>query len=170
MRGDIAASVPRTAVKDVAVRNDDLEFKAAGELVVLTLGAADARRWAQAMLAPLPTLAHKLGITDRTRLYLCGDVDDDELREAVGLAATTAAALGAADFAILRTDDATELEAFACEAARDAVPAWIVYEKGARAPLGETAVREIMRRRGFIDVKIARVSQRLTALRFLRKA
>jgi|GEM_PF-4692907 len=38
------------------------------------------------------------------------------------------------------------------------------------APLGETAVRGLLRRRGLVDVKVASVSPRLTALAFVRRA
>jgi hypothetical protein len=49
----------------------------------------------------------------------------------------------------------------------DLVPLWIVYPKGGINGFGETAVRETLRQRGFIDTKIASVSPQLTALRFI---
>lgn len=48
------------------------------------------------------------------------------------------------------------------------VPFWVVYTKGKNAPLGETAVRAMLRERGLIDLKVASVSPTLTALKFAR--
>jgi hypothetical protein len=48
------------------------------------------------------------------------------------------------------------------------VPMWVVYTKGPRAPLGETAVRALLRERGLMDLKVASVSPALTALKFAR--
>ena len=48
------------------------------------------------------------------------------------------------------------------------VPIWVVYTKGRGAPLGEAAVRTILRQRGLMDLKVASVSEALTALKFAR--
>ena len=54
---------------------------------------------------------------------------------------------------------------------RSAVPPlWIVYEKGADSAVGETAVRTTLREQGFVDTKIASVSAKLTALRFVKRS
>ena len=47
-------------------------------------------------------------------------------------------------------------------------PEGVVYTKGARAPLGETTVRGMLRERGLMDLKVAAVSPALTALKFAR--
>ena len=48
-------------------------------------------------------------------------------------------------------------------------PLWIVYPKGPASPLKESVVRELLRSLGFIDTKVASVSAKLTALRFVRR-
>ncbi|MBD5633221.1 MAG: hypothetical protein IAI49_01980, partial [Candidatus Eremiobacteraeota bacterium] len=87
-------------------------------------------------------------------------------------AAEGTVALADADVAVVRTDDRAALARWA-EAARAHArlpPIWVVYVKGRSAPLGESAVREEMRRFGFVDTKIAAVSERLTALCFVKRA
>ena len=49
------------------------------------------------------------------------------------------------------------------------VPLWVVYTKGKNGPLGEAAVRAMLRERGLIDLKVAAVSSALTALQFVRR-
>jgi hypothetical protein len=41
-----------------------------------------------------------------------------------------------------------------------------MYPKGAGKPIGETEIRETLRRAGWMDTKVASVSATLTALRF----
>jgi hypothetical protein len=48
-------------------------------------------------------------------------------------------------------------------------PLWIVYPKGANSPVKESLVRDLLRSQGFIDTKVASVSARLTAMRFVRR-
>ena len=117
---------------------------------------------------PPATLAAKLGITATTRVVLDGAADDEALAEA--LAAGTASP--EADLVVLRVDDA---DALAHAASRHAgllmhgVPLWVVYPKGKAAPLGESAIRAMLRARGFMDVKVASVSPALSALKFVRR-
>ncbi len=83
-----------------------MTFWAAGECVELELGAATARRWAEAIAALPPSLAHKLGVTSATRVAITGPVDDPAL--AAALAGSTPAA-HAADLEIVRADTVVAL-------------------------------------------------------------
>jgi hypothetical protein len=98
-----------------------------------------------------------------------GTVDDDRL---VGALAAGTADSSDPDLIVARVDDADQLARIASEhgalLARR-VPLWVVYTKGKGAPLGETAVRAMLRERGLIDVKVASVSATLTALQFARR-
>lgn len=147
------------------------EFRARAALGALELGAKRAQSWAAALAARPPTLARKLGITKATRLHVTGTIDDDELRAAVAEAAATTSSLATADLALVRTDDLATILKWVNGAPHrsETPPVWIAYVKGRTAPLGETTVRETMRTRGFIDTKVAAVSNRLTALRFVQK-
>jgi len=172
LRGDIRVRAALHTFEHVRARADKLEFTVAGERVALKLGESCARRWADAIAAPPPTLARKLGIDSATRLHFTGSIDDDALREALANAAAIDVSVGEADLAIIRTDDRFALLRWVdAAAAFDAAipPTWIVYIKGRGAPLGESSVRELMREHAFIDTKVAAVSQRLTALRFAQR-
>jgi hypothetical protein len=48
-------------------------------------------------------------------------------------------------------------------------PLWIVYPKGANSEVKESGVRDLLRSHGFVDTKVASVSARLTALRFVKR-
>jgi hypothetical protein len=167
VRGEIRAQVARGDLTDARVRGTDLLFAAAGESVELLLGPGEAARWLRAIVAPVPNLAQKFGIAAETRVAVIGAVDDEALRDAIA-AGTTVALTAQPEIAIVRSDDALFVERAAAKlSARTSPPAvWVVYEKGRHAPLGETAVRDILRAHGFRDTKVAAVSPRLTALRF----
>jgi hypothetical protein len=171
VRGAVRRRAALNVLEQVRAHGDILAFVAAGERIELVLGAQLARRWASAIAAPPPTLAQKLGITQETRLHTVGKIDDAVLRAAVSMAGTVATSPDGADLAIIRTDDIAHLKEWVGSTASiEAItPTWVVYVKGRGAPLGESGLREFMRRAGFIDTKVASVSERLTALRFIKK-
>jgi hypothetical protein len=171
VRGAVRKRAALDALREISAHDDKLAFMVGGERIELMLGAARARRWANAIAAPRPTLARKLGITPSTRLSITGTIDDDGLSDAVATAATVTASLGAADLAIVRTDDIDVLAKWvdSTKSIESLAPAWVVYIKGRAAPLGERGVRDVMRDSGFVDTKVAAVSERLTALRFINK-
>ncbi len=168
VRGAFRARVPLASLTAVQVRGDTLHFRAGDDEVALLLGSA-AQRWAAALTTPRPTLAARLGITARCRLLVEGGVDDEAL--ATALAAATAPAADGAEIIVARVDDPQTLIDVAARhralLARG-VPLWVVYTKGRGAPLGEAAVRTILRQRGLMDLKVASVSAALTALKFAR--
>ena len=170
VRGAFRAAAPIASLRDVRAVGDTLHFRAGEDEVALVLGR-DAPRWAAALAKPPPSLATKLGITETTRVRVEGAIDDVAL--AAALAAGKRACDGAADLVVARVDDAVELVRIAAVHDGDlarGVPLWVVYTKGKGAPLGETAVRGLLRERGLMDLKVASVSERLTALKFGRTA
>lgn len=111
-----------------------------------------------------------LGVTGK-RVLVEGALDDDALVAAVATA--TRAGEHDAEVIVARADDADQLARIAYDRRAllgAGVPMWVVYTKGARAPLGETAVRALLRERGLVDLKVASVSGTLTALKFARTA
>jgi len=169
-RGAFRARAALASLRDVRVAGDTVRFVAGDDEVALRLGGS-AQRWATALVTPPPSLAAKLGVRSGTRVALEGRVDDDALdvalrdAERVGRRAVP-------DMIVARVDDADALarilDARAGTLARG-VPIWVVYTKGRGAPLGETAVRDALRSRGLVDVKVASVSAALTALQFVRR-
>ena len=138
------------------------------ELIVRVLGAA-ARRWADALATPRPTLAARLGIAPYSRVIVEGRVDDEAL--AAALAEASAPSAGGNEMIVARVDDPdalTEVVTRHRALLARGVPIWVVYTKGRGAPLGESAVRTILRQRGLMDLKVASVSAALTALKFAR--
>lgn len=170
VRGAFRARALRASLRDVRVAGETLHFFTGREPVALQLGKA-APRWATALVTPAPSLAAKLGVRSGTRIALDGALDDDALEEALRRA-ERGGPRTAPDLLIARVDDADAL-ARILERRGDAlsrgVPIWVVYTKGRAAPLGEAAVRDAMRSRGLVDVKIASVSASLTALQFVRR-
>jgi hypothetical protein len=167
-RGAFRATAPLASIREVRVTGDTLRFHTGADDVALMLGRA-AERWAAALTKPPPALATKLGITATTRVLVEGTIDDDALAGA--LANAPAGTTRTADLVVARVDDAGALARIAT--ARRAmlergVPLWVVYTKGKGAPLGEAAVRALLRERGLTDLKVAAVSPVLTALKFAR--
>lgn len=70
LRGEIRARVRRDDLMDWRVDGDDLCLRAAGEPLVLTLGAAEAAAWVRALDKPLASLAAKPGVSDVTRAWV----------------------------------------------------------------------------------------------------
>lgn len=168
-RGAFRARAPLATLQNLRVEGDALRFHSGGDDVSLVLGRA-AARWATAIVKPPPTLAAKLGIAAGTRVLALGEIGEDELGRAL---ATGSADAGDPQLIVARVDDADDLARIA--AANEAllarhVPLWVVYTKGKGAPLGETAVRRMLRDRGLIDLKVASVSATLTALQFARRS
>jgi len=172
VRGEVRAHIRRTSLRDVTVRGDTLAFVAEGKSVELELGAKAAASWAAALSKPLPSLARKLGISPETRLYVSRKFDDEGLLAACAEGASTGASIAKADVAIVLADEGAGIASWlkSTRSTRNVPPVWIVYAKGRSSPFGETAVRDAMRAAGFMDTKVASVSQTLTALRFVKRA
>ncbi|HZO94045.1 MAG TPA: hypothetical protein VFB22_09735 [Candidatus Baltobacteraceae bacterium] len=169
-RGAFRAVAPLAGMRDVSASGGVVRFRAGSDEVALALGPA-AGRWAAALRTPAPTLAAKLGIGAATRVLVDGTVDDPALEAALGEG--TRVRTGAADAVVARVDDADTLAGVLRRRERRLAAGarvWVVYVKGKNAPLGETAVRALLRERGFVDVKVAAVSTRLTALAFVRRS
>jgi hypothetical protein len=168
VRGDIRRRVPIAQLTDVLVENEELHFTVDGNPVSFALGTALAQRWAKAIATPPPSLATKLGISAGSRLWLLGEVECEELKTAIDQASSTNGTK--ADLILASVKTSLDLEDALTRLPKhqsDLPPLWIVYPKGTVHGFGETSVRENLRRRGFIDTKIASVSSALTALRFI---
>lgn len=169
LRGAIRRRVPFAEMRGVGAEGDRLRFEIGGEAVWLALGREKAAKWAKAIANP-PTLASKLGITAETRVWMVGDVDDRMLAAALEEAKEVSETDG--NLIVIRAASTAELElAFAQvgEQLAERVPVWVVFVKGPGQELNEHAVRAMGLARGIVDTKVASVSSRLTALRFVRR-
>jgi hypothetical protein len=168
LRGAIRKRIPFSGIKSVQAKAGRLCFTVGGEPVQLFLGAAAAAKWASAITTPPPTLSRKLGIQDKTIVRIIGAITDETLCEALAEAAHISAK--DAGLIVACVDSPESLHA----ALRDAkaqllkgVPIWMVYAKGPGHAINETAIRSLLRENGMIDTKVASVSPKYTALRFI---
>jgi hypothetical protein len=165
-RHGIRRRVLLSALTDMAAVGENLVFHAGRDRVQLRLGPEVAQRWLKAMKTPPPSLARKLGISPTTKLLVLGDVQSEELTAAIAQAGSLAGK--EVDLTLICVDSERALSQ-CFEGGTCSAPLWIVYPKGPDSSLKESAVRELLRSRGFIDTKVASVSAKLTALRFARR-
>lgn len=166
LRSGIRRRVSLSAMSGVAARGSNLVFTVGQDQVELRLGVEAAQRWAKAIQTPPPSLASRLGISRTTRLSVVGNIESDELKEA--LAEAMPGSEKEVDLVLFCVNSQSELQR--CFAARTYTsPLWIVYPKGARSEVKGSDLRDFLRSRGFIDTKVASVSATLTALRFVKR-
>jgi hypothetical protein len=162
--------VPLSAMAGVAAHGSKLVFNVGHDHVELGLGPEVAQRWAKAIASPPPTLASKLGISPATKLAVIGEVPSEELKTAI--AEGSAGSGKEADLTVIcvRSQCDLHLALRQCFARKTfSGPLWIVYPKGPSSEVRESDVRELLRAQGFIDTKVASVSAKLTALRFVSR-
>ena len=166
LRGALKRKLPIAALKHVAVTNTALTFEAEGEHYTLALGATKSAAWAKKIATSPPSLAKKLGLSETSMAFVIGPVDDAALANA--LRGHTAATPAEATFilAVLRSE--ADLAALLKVHGKSALPLWLANIKGAKSALGENAIRAVMRRAGFMDVKSCAVSAALSATRYVK--
>jgi hypothetical protein len=163
LRGDIRRRYALADVLSVGVEDEVLHFVIGGEIVRLSLGAETARKWAEAMLKPPPSLAQKLGLSPGRSVWLLTPVGDPVLVEAVDEAAAEEAQ---ADMALAVVESDAALEAvLTAHGRRPDIALWLVYPKGGKG-FGEASVRRRLRDSGYRDSKSCAVSELWTATRY----
>ena len=160
--------IPLSSLTNLSVAGHSLLFEAQGEQIALELGADEAHKWLKKIATPAPSLAAKLGISAQKPAYVVGKVDDAALTEALADATTRHMDRATVLITIALTAPAlahaVELHArMACAAM------WVVHVKGKTAVLGESAIRQYLRERGYMDNKTTAVSDRYTATRYGRR-
>jgi hypothetical protein len=168
LRGGIRKRVAFGAMSEVAVKGNKLCFKAGNEQVQLALGTTVAEKWAATITSPPTALSKKLGIKKSSVVRVIGAVPDEALQEALAEAARIAAK--DADLIVACVDSPESLHAALQDAKAQlmkGVPIWMVYAKGPGHAINETAIRTLLRENGMMDTKVASVSSKFTALRFI---
>jgi hypothetical protein len=158
--------VPWAEMSAVSAHDSKLHFKVGPDRVELNLGAEVAQRWAKVITSPLPTLAHKLGVSSTTKLSVIGKVKSEELEAAI--AEGSRAREKDADLILICVNSQLELDRYLAGKTYSK-PLWIIYPKGPASEVKESAVRTLLRSQGLIDTKVASVSAKLTALRFVSR-
>jgi hypothetical protein len=161
---------PFAEMKRVRAQGGKLCFEFKAERWSLAIGSEMAAKWAAAILKPPASLAKKMGITGEITVEVAGAVDDKALEEA--LAEANALTKRSGELIVARVDApgalAQVLKAKA-EPLEKGVPLWVVFPKGRGHALNEHDVRELCLAAGLVDHKVTAVSDRLTALRFVKR-
>jgi hypothetical protein len=168
LRGARRKRIPFSEIKNVKANGDRLCFAVGGEVVHLYLGSAMAAKWAAAITSPPVVLSKKLGITNTSIVRTIGEICDEALSEALAEAAQISAK--DADLIVACVDSPEALHGALSDAKAQlvkGVPIWMVYAKGPGHAINETAIRSLLRENGMIDTKVASVSAKYTALRFV---
>lgn len=168
VRGLLRRKVPLAEVRDAGAADGILRFHCRGETFALHLGEPDAARWLQAMLTPPPTLRDKLGLKGGAKAFLLGRARDERLNEAIGGSLIDDVA-EAAMIVVVAEEVETLAAAVDLDSGPRLLPIWAVHGKGPSAPIGEAAVREFFRGRGYVDSKSCAVSDHFTATRYARR-
>jgi hypothetical protein len=171
LRGGMKHRIPFAEMRQVRADSECLRFEFRGASVSLELGNTLAAKWVQYLTAAPPTLAKKLGITDDTVVRMVGKVDDEALLAALASARSTAGS-GPGDLILARVNTPAELSRalkLTADQLDRGVPIWFIYPKGTGHPLTENDVRFIALATGIVDTKVAAVSAKLTALRFVKR-
>jgi hypothetical protein len=170
LRGAIRRRIPFSAMKRVRANGCELVFAFEGGNISLSLGDGMAVKWAKVVLAPLPSLAKKLGIESGSHVRVLGKVDDAALSEAIS--GTQGVTRRSAHSIIARVNTRAELQAAFAKSAKQAdegAMVWIVYRKGPGHAINEADVRSAGLTAGLVDVKVVSVSPQLTGLKFVRR-
>jgi ribosomal protein L30E len=167
-RGPLRRQTPIASMTEIRVDGDALRFRAGAASVSLLLGAKRAQSWLSKLTAPPVTLAAKLGVVPGMKILLLGHAESEALTAALAEAVIEKRS---PELVVLCAESPAEFERDLKRAAAFAAqPAiWVIYRKGARSELGESAARGRMRSLGFIDTKVAAVDGAYTALRFIRR-
>jgi len=170
VRAPISRRISTAALSGVSVHGENLQFNAGEETVTLAIGAAQAQSWAKKISTPPPTLASKLGISNKTRLAVIGECEAEELTTAITQSLVAADNFADLVLAMVKTVSHLNHALDRYAAFPNHPPIWIVYPKGPGKPINETEIRNTLRHEGFMDTKVASVSSALTALRFNKRS
>lgn len=161
----------KVAIKDlqrVDAREGALYLEWAEGKAVLDLGD-QAARWAEKIRSP-PSLLDKLGVKPGQRVSVVGIEDRrflDDLSARVD-DLTRGRAKAGSDLVLVAMSDRSELPRLA--KLREAIKAngaiWVVWPKG-RKEFREDDVRDFGKTAGLVDVKVARFSETLSALKMM---
>ena len=168
LRGAVQKTLPVHEITDPRAVGDQLLFEHYGAPCALGLPAGQATKWLKKLTDAPPSLAAKLGIDASHKALVWGTSDDTALSAALTGATAETAAEAAMSLAIVADPDSLAQALTTLLHALPQAPVWIVYPKGAKSTLPESAVRNQLRSRGLVDTKVCAVSERLTAARYNR--
>lgn len=161
VRAPFKITVPRAEITAARAEGDQLTVEWPHGSLELELGERESARWAHEIANP-KTLAEKLGVKAGQRVLLVGEPDG----ELVG--AGTRVEHGPADVVFVTIESPGDLELIGSlqdEIARDGA-IWAIRPKG-RDDLTEAMVIGAGRAADLTDIKIARISETHTGMKFV---
>ena len=153
------------ALKALRIDGDDLVVGNAR----FALGAAQAQRWAQAILNP-PSLLDKLGVKPGMRTVI-RNLDDVQFAAELATRAPPSQAKADLDLIFYGADSDAELDEVGAliPMLADKGAIWIVSRKGKAATVKDVEVMAACKAFGLVDNKVCAFSPTHTALRFTRR-
>jgi len=167
-RGDFRLVIPLKEIKSIAAADGNLHIDSPQGKATFTLGA-EAAKWAGKILHP-PSRVDKLGVKAGSRVSAVKLDDAEFLAELKTVAAdVTADKPGKQNdivfYAAETRSDLKKLTALKA-AIKPAAAIWVIYPKGVKI-ITAANVRSVGVAAGLVDVKVARFSERQTALKFV---
>jgi hypothetical protein len=167
-RGDFRLKIPLALLRRIEARAGSLHLEWPDGKVVLALGD-QAARWADKIQHP-PSLLDKLGVKLEARVSVIGIADREflaQLRERTADVTTGRARAGShlVFVAMSAPADLPRLRKLRDAIARDGA-IWVIWPKG-RKEFREDDVRAYGIEAGLVDVKVARFSDTLSALKMV---
>jgi len=168
LRGAVKKTLPLSEIGDPRAAGNRLLFEHRGTPYALDLPEGQAAKWLKKLTTEPPSLAARLGIDQAHKALVWGHADDAALAQALAGATTDNPPEAAMSLAIVTDPDALAQALNSLLHALPHAPVWIIYPKGAKSTLPESAVRNHLRSLGWIDTKACSVSDRFTAGRYNR--
>ncbi len=168
-RGAVKKTLPIAELKNLHTVNDELLFEHGVQTYALALPNGQARKWLLKLTSEPPPLTQKLGLDAGHKALVFGKIEDATLNEALFNAVTTDPLRAGLSLIIARTSDELSSALAEITSRLPLAPIWVVYPKGPKSSLPESAVRSHMHSLGFVDTKVSAVSDQLTASRFSKR-
>ena len=167
LRGAVKKTLPIIEISDPRAVDGQLLFEHKGTPYALGLPDGQAAKWVKKLTTEPPSLAAKLGIDAAHKAFVWGH-PDEALTAALAGATTHMPSEAVVSLAVVTDPDDLAAALNVVSTALPQAPVWIVYPKGARSTLPESAVRNHLRSLGWMDTKTCAVSETFTATRYNR--
>ena len=161
-RGDFRLKIPLKSIQSLDVANGVLSVTSSAGTAQFTLGA-QAGKWAHKIRNPR-SLADKLDVKPGMRVSLIGVANPLEGRTKDVTEGTAAKGSDLIFFGAAKDQDLAKLRVLQ-KALKPRGAIWVVYPKGQKE-ITEVGVIKAGRQAGMVDIKVARFSESLTALKF----
>lgn len=167
VRGAMRLRIPFKEGERVAAEGDALTFRWNGAEARMAVGA-QAPRWAEKIRNP-KSVIDKIGVKQGHRVSIIGDIGE-ELAAAIGtrsgdVSRRVRKASDVIFFAAARREDLPRLEGLRGSLASDGA-IWVIRPKGTLA-IADSDVMAAGKAAGLVDVKVVRVSERLSGEKFV---